>query len=299
MMAKAKKVEETGTDVAVQEDRKIGFVDDGWGDYTGPKGTENFGQEDVNIPRLKLLQDLSPEVKDGIGEPGDLLHSITKTIIAKKGERLKFIPVAGDKQFILWRDRNDGGGIFARANRVVTPDGVRYMWDKQNQTFEHKITQAKVPVKWTTKRFIEEDGLSEFGTSMPGNAESGPAATLHYNYVIMLPELGYQMVAISLSRTAAKRARDLIAILKMGHAPQWARILELATVLERKDNNSWYNWAFSPFDILPPSDPMVPQLQAFAAELTRRGVNVDFSDEEQSGSADNVGVVDGKATGKF
>ena len=47
-------------------------------------GMENVGSEDVKIPFLRILQDLSPQVKEGKGEyiqgakPGMIINSVSK-----------------------------------------------------------------------------------------------------------------------------------------------------------------------------------------------------------------------------
>jgi hypothetical protein len=257
-------------------------------EYQGPKGTENFGAEDVSIPRLKLAQSLTPEVKDGDADDGDFIHNITKEIIAKAGEPIRIIPIAMSKNYILWRDRkNNGGGIFARATRVVTPQGVRYAWDKPFTEFEDKI-DGKTPVKYKTARFIDEDGLNQWGTQIPNNPESGPAATEHYNYIVILPDRNYEMIAISLSRTANRKAKDLNAMLKRGSAPAFGRVFELRSIEDSRGSDKFYNWEFKPAGYV--QDPeLFQQLERFYHEMKDRDINVDFSD----GGDDHGPVVEG------
>jgi hypothetical protein len=137
-------------------------------EYAGPSGTENIDSADINIPRLKLAQGLTPEVKDGIVKDGDLFHSITKQVLIPQGRAGIIIPVAYVKEYILWRDQQDGGGIFARAKRVIEDGTVRYKWDNPKKEIKHKV-KGVMSVTWRTKGYVDEDGLE--------GRRRGPACT--------------------------------------------------------------------------------------------------------------------------
>jgi hypothetical protein len=252
-------------------------------EYQGPLGTENIDTQDVNIPRLKLGQSMTPEVKDKLVNDGDMFHSITKEVIIALGTTGIIIPVAYQKEFILWRDRADGGGILARAKRVVLQDGsVRYAWDKPNQSFQTKIKGA-VKVEWKTKQFIDEDGLDQFGSMIPGDLESPPAATAHFNYILHLPARG-DMVAISFNRSSAKKAKDFNAMLKMGSAPMFMRCFNIGALQDQNDaGDKFYNYSITPAGFVQDKQ-LFTNLQRMYMELRERGVNVDFSDEEGGGA---------------
>ncbi len=248
--------------------------------YSGPSGTDNIDNSDVNIPRLKLAQGLTPEVKDKLVDDGDFFHSITKERIIKVGGRGLVVPIAYTKEFILWNDINAGGGIFARAKRTQLANGeIRYAWDKPGQTFETKV-KGIVPVKWTTGQYIEEDGLGAFGSSMKDDNESQPAATAHYNYIVALPEFNYEILAVSLSRTATKAAKDWNAMLKMGSAPMFARVFSLFSKPDQNDQGQQYfNYGVVPAGFVG-DQATFEQLRKLNAELGAKGINVDWSDEE-------------------
>lgn len=52
----------------------------------GPLGFENFTQEDMLIPRLRLLQALSQAVSDGIGAAGQFQDSLTEEVLGDNVE---------------------------------------------------------------------------------------------------------------------------------------------------------------------------------------------------------------------
>ena len=76
-----------------------------------PLGFEDDNAEDLIIPRIKCLQALSPEVQDGTGKMGTIINSLTLDNVTDR----VFVPVCKFNNHILWRDRNDGGGIICRA----------------------------------------------------------------------------------------------------------------------------------------------------------------------------------------
>lgn len=105
-----------------------------------PKGFEDEQENDMIIPRVKLIQSLSPERKDKLAEEGDIINSLTMEKLNGK----VFVPVFKFNSNIEWVPRTDGGGIacHARTAKVGTePSGVtkvcavcrRNEWDNSKQ----------------------------------------------------------------------------------------------------------------------------------------------------------------------
>jgi hypothetical protein len=257
-------------------------VPDWMKEYQG-EGQQDINRDDILMPRLKLGQSMTPEVKDGLAKEGDFIHSITKEVLCAAGDILPIIPITYAKEYILWYDRKGphGGGLAARARRTPVVGGiVRYMWDKPNTVFEDKL-EGKIQVRYQTARFIDEDHLGDWGSQIPGDKESGPAATETHNYVVMLPTFNYDMIALSLSRTANRKAKEFNSMLKMGTVPTYARIYKLASVPDQSGDNKFANYAFSGFELVRDQE-LFHKLRAMHESLKERGFNVDYSDEESS-----------------
>lgn len=79
-------------------------------------GTGNIDAEDRMIPRLKIMQPLSPEVDEGIAKSGELLNSISKK---SYGKELIFVPIVWWKSRIYWAGRDEGGEILCQARDAV------------------------------------------------------------------------------------------------------------------------------------------------------------------------------------
>jgi hypothetical protein len=272
----AEAVAEPSTAVAVVGSQG-GAVPDYLRDYAGPRGTEHITSDDLTIPRIKVGQSMSDEVKNKDLEEGALFVNVTGEVIAEPGVQLPFVPIVFAKEYILWRPRKDnGGGILARAKPVHDGGRVRYKWDNPNQSFDVKV-EGKVPVTWTTKEYIDEDGLGDWGSEIPGDKTSGIAATAHYNYVVALPTLDNTIAALSLSRTAAKKAKDLNAMLKMGSTPMFARVFTVQTVDDHKDDDKFKNYKFRPAGHVQDEGDFL-FYRDVAKSMNERGFTVDQSD---------------------
>lgn len=231
-------------------------------EYKGPVGDETIESEDISIPRLKIGQSMSPEVKDGNIKEGALFINVTGQTLWDPDDKapLQALIVARNKEFILWRPVEDGGGILARAQRVQDPNtgAVRYKWDQPNKSFEVKVG-GKIKQTWTTKTFCgfgkgkavadlaaDEDNLGLWGSEISNDPESSPAATAHHNYLLMLPAHNNLIAAISLSRSQAKVAMNLNAAIKMGDRryPLPVRKFFFSTVTESTDDFKYKNWKF-------------------------------------------------------
>ncbi|MBI4397477.1 MAG: hypothetical protein HY548_10305 [Elusimicrobia bacterium] len=76
-------------------------------------------RDDLVLPRVKLLQPLSPEVQDARGKyrAGMLINSITGLPL----ESEEFVPIILAKEFVKFRPRETGGGIEWRTNDPMDP----------------------------------------------------------------------------------------------------------------------------------------------------------------------------------
>jgi hypothetical protein len=280
----AKPAAKKGTEVAVRTATSVA-VPDYLKSYTGPLGTENIdASKDVTIPRLLLGQAMTPAVKEGRVKEGDIFLNITEEVLAEAGKPLSFVPLVVSKEFLLWRDRNDGGGIMARARRAETKDGVRYVWDKPNTEFSHKVG-GKVKVTWKTGNCVEEDGLDQWGTEIPGDKESKMAATAHNNIIVALPEHGDLIAAFSLSKSQSKRAKDFNAMLKLSSAPIFARKFTAATEQESNGDATYANVRMKPAGFVENAEAF-ERYKSMALGFVGKNVTVDHSGADDQGEGE-------------
>jgi hypothetical protein len=85
--------------------------------YTGPTGmASNITQEDMRLPRISLIQAMSPSAQDGTHKSGDLVNTLTQEVLASP---VILIPCFVFKNVIKWRPRSEGGGIIYRTTTIT------------------------------------------------------------------------------------------------------------------------------------------------------------------------------------
>lgn len=201
---------------------------------------DNFDQSDVVIPRIKLLQGLSTEVEQyDEAKSGEFWHT---GLDISLGKSFRFIVGDRRKKFLLQAPIQDGQGLLARADDAQT-------WDRTG-SWNVKIKGVKNPVVWEiTTTDVEESGLTKWGTSIPDDEDSPPAATLFYDYLVELPdypELGPAVVSLARSqiKKAKKGLNDKIAMQANNGRPMQALIFEANSVEETSDGQDYKNWMF-------------------------------------------------------
>jgi hypothetical protein len=253
--------------------------------YQGPTGAEGIETTDLVIPRIKLGQSMTAEVKEGIVEEGELFLNLTKEVLAQADASLPLVPLWRGKEFILWRPQEDnGGGILARAKPVVENGITRYKWDKPNQSFEVKVG-GKIKVTWKTKNYIDEDGLDQWGSEIPGDNESGIAATAHHNYIVALPTKDDMVAALSLAKSQVKKAKNFNSLLKLGSAPMWARVFNTHIVDEQRSATEKYkNLDLKPAGFV--SEDAFQRYADMAKSFQKAAFVIDQTDEDQEKADD-------------
>jgi hypothetical protein len=97
-------------DIAVKTDGAVTKFD-------GPTGvSSNIGSEDMRLPRIALIQAMSPTAQDGTHKAGELVNSLTQEVM---GQPVILIPSFVFKNVIKWKPRAEGGGIIYRTTNIT------------------------------------------------------------------------------------------------------------------------------------------------------------------------------------
>ena len=199
-------------------------------------GTENLGAGDVEIPRIKLMQKISPELEEVNNlKAGDFYHTLADLNL---GPEVRVTPIYTDTRFILWRPRKNGGGILARAD-----DGLH--WSPANVDFQVKLDNGQ-EVVWHTANTVAQSGLDKWGSSNPADNNSPPAATRMYNVAVALvdhPEL--PPAVVTLQRAAIKVARRFLGKMKITRAPSFGLIFTMKSVKDQSPAGEFFNYQFA------------------------------------------------------
>lgn len=208
------------------------------------RGTENIRAEDTKVPRLVLLQSLSPEVTEGDQQAGSLYHNVMEKPLAGRGEKLKIVVIHTEIKYMLWRPRHEGGGILARAS--LGKDG-QYHWSPANTEFQIKPEKNKArTVTWNTKDTVANSRLDQFGTYDPESADSLPAAVKMWNFLVVLPdfpELG--PMVLTLQKGGAKTAASFSGKLKSERgAPSFGQVFEVSSKMVDTGSGDFHDLVF-------------------------------------------------------
>jgi hypothetical protein len=176
-----------------------------------PLGFEDDDANDMIIPRVKVIQTLSPERKDKIANEGDIINSLTKEKLNGK----VFIPVFKFNNNIWWRDRSEGGGI-----RCIARDG-------KLGTMSDGTTLLCASCK-----------RCEFDNTKQGK-ESLPTCTKYINFFGFFA--GERMpIILSFAKTSYNEGKKLYSLAKVTMQNMWNYGYTLNEKLQAKGGNEWF-----------------------------------------------------------
>lgn len=198
-------------------------------------GLTGLDPKDYIVPRIKLLQGQSEEVKNNI--PGAAEGVFWLTVMDQPlGSELNFTIINNRVRVLLLAPRDDGQGILARADNGVT-------WDKLGD-WTVKIKNLRNPVKWEIKDLdVAASGLLNFGTSIPDDPQSNPAATKFYDFLVYLP--AFDLIAVmSLARSQSKKAKELISKVELSGLHMHGLNLKASIITDTNGADKYSNYKF-------------------------------------------------------
>jgi len=223
------------------------------------KGSQNMTQEDLALPFLKVLGQLSPEVNKRDGkyvegaEPGMILNTVTNEVFdGTKG--IDVLPVFYERKYVEWQDRGEGKGAPVAIHDASS--------DIMSQTTRDKSFKDRLP---------------------SGNYLENTAN----HYVVVLGN-SPQTALISMKATQLKISRKWNSIMmgiklqgKNGlfTPPTYSHIYNLKTVQMSNDKGTWFGWEVS--KVGPVSDQSVYGIaKSFADQVGKGDVQVKHGSDE-------------------
>lgn len=217
------------------------------------RGQENVGMEDLTIPRLDVIQDLSPQHKKNKpeyiegAEVGMLFNSVTKRLY---GGDVFFVPVFFRKEWVIWRDRDVGGG-FAGAfpSEAEANAALAALEDADN----HEIND-------TAQQFgliINEDGSTE-------------------------------SIVISMAKSKMKASRQLNSMCNIAGGDRFSRVYKIsATEEQNKQGQDYWNLGvtqlgYVPEDVYHTAEKLYGEISAGTRDVSHTGTEgtEESTDEE-------------------
>ncbi len=179
------------------------------------RGMEKAEQKDIMLPRVKLLQALSPEVAEGGKQAGLIVESISGNPFVGDGKTLEFIPVT------MFKNRTMFDGIGKEA--VVSCTSLDNI----------KSSTGDICAECESSKWAED----KKGKRVP------PACTEFYNFPIVI--LGGKKPIISvlnLASTKIKVARKLLTLVRHTGLDMFALKFKLSVVKETANSQTYYNF---------------------------------------------------------
>ena len=181
-----------------------------------PLGFEDETADDMVVPRIKVINLLSPECKEKQADEGDILNSLTK----EKLNKMKFVPVFKFNSNILWKPRNEGGGISCQARngkdaQTATGEDLKCLICRKNEFDNTKQGRESFP---TCTKYINFFGFIE-GSPMP--------------------------IVLSFAKTNYNEGKKMFSLAKVTLQNMWHHGYTLESKKMAKNGNEWYNIVIS------------------------------------------------------
>lgn len=153
--------------------------------YTGPTGlADNITSKDIRLPRIALLQSLSPQVQNEGDKykPGMFIDTLTQEILPTP---LKFVPVYIFKNVIKWKPRAEGGGMIYKTLNPTAEQVKETQFEGKNKPVADMYVNAVAMIEGLNTPLI----ISFCKTSLKTGQDLITLATLSgyawkYSYVL-------------------------------------------------------------------------------------------------------------------
>ena len=209
-------------------------------------GAQNISQEDLALPFLKILGQLSPEVNKRDGkyvegaEPGKIINTVTNELF----DTINVVPCHYKRQYIEWQDRGTSSGAPVAIHEADS--------DIVSQTTRDKSFKDRLP---------------------NGNYLENTA-----NHFVLVVGKNPETALISMKSTQLKVSRKwnsmMMGIKMQGKnglftPPTYSHIYKLSTVQMSNDKGTWFGWDVS--KVGPVSDKGIYDMSKSFAESVGKG----------------------------
>jgi len=224
------------------------------------KGLGNMSQDDLALPFLKILGQLSPEVNKRDGkyvkgaEPGMIFNSVTGDLYdGAKG--IQVVPCHYKLEYIEWRDRGEGSGapvaIHSSASDIMTKT-------TRDASFKDRLPNGNY-IERTASHFVIVNGQTP-STALIAMKSTQLKISRKWNSM---------MAGIRL-----KGKNGLFTPASFSH------IYQLKTIQQSNDKGTWFGWEVS--KIGPVQDTtLYQQAKTFTENVSKGDVKVKHGDTAQ------------------
>lgn len=176
----------------------------------GNQGSEEVGAKDMILPRVDVLQALSPQIKKSDpnfiegGEQGKIFNTVTGKIY---GDEVTFVPVMFRKEFVVWKLRKAGGG-FVDAFKTME---------------EANACVAQMP-----------------------NPADFEVVESHQHFVLLLTEHGPEEAVFSMAKSKLKVSRALNTLVQIAGVDRFAKAYKVNAIETSSDKGDFWSFKAHP-----------------------------------------------------
>ena len=229
------------------------------------KGFENMTQEDMALPFIRILGQLSPQVTEGDAKyvegakPGMIYNTVTNELYdGKKG--IKVIPCYFKKDYPEWSDRGDGPGAPVAVHGVNSP-----------VISTGKRDGSKIRLQ--NGNYLEE--------------------TASYYVMVQTKQGGFTPALITMKSTqlnVSKKWNSMMRSIQIDNGkggfaipPMHGVVYNLTSTLQKNDKGSWYGWTVTMDRIMGQEDKtLYLNAKDFSGNVSKGNVQTKADVEETS-----------------
>lgn len=183
------------------------------------RGSEDVGIDDITLPRIEVLQALSPQIKKSDpkyiegAEQGIIFNTVSGELY---GDAIVFIPIVFRKEWIVWQTRDAGGGFVSSHS---SEEEAMAAYDSLDKPEDHEVNLHAV------------------------------------NFVYILRDNGALEEAVfSWSRSKLKVSRKLNALVQMNPGDRFSKAYRLKAIEEKGKKGEYYSYDIKPLGYVAEAD---------------------------------------------
>jgi hypothetical protein len=223
----------------------------------GGRGFENVETKDVLIPRICLLQPLSPAVTAEAAKAGTIHVSLSGV---NYGAKVVITPILHFRSRIKWLSRDDGGGI-----ECSSPDGKKPLSDLICASC------GECPNKdW------DDDAKNE--------KDKAPKCTMYDNFIVLVGD-STEPILLPMEKSKSKCAKKFYSMGALKNADMWTYQYELGVIKDKnKKGDTFYNYTIT--DLSRKTKPeRLALCEQLWASLSKKTITTDMANEDSETGA--------------
>jgi len=176
----------------------------------GNAGSEDVGTRDLILPRVDVLQALSPQIKKSDSgyiegaEQGQIFNTVTSEIY---GSSVTFIPVLFRKEWVVWKLRKAGGGFCGAFQTEAEAENFRCSVQSPD---DHEVVES------------------------------------HQHFVILMTDNGPQEAVFSLTKSKLKVSRALNTLIQIAGVDRFAKAYRLDAIETESTKGEFWSYKAHP-----------------------------------------------------